>query len=235
MAIGHLPTGTKGVRLRSLLTARIADLVRVFSRTGTTASSGDSPVCRTTQAGVLNAVFVAVRTLRLRPVKRSDIPGRAWLQRCFRALSATLTCTTGSPRSAILSSSDDGVLSGVLVPIRAVRLTALERAGCAAALRIHVGVVVGQRAEKQVRGVHAGWVVAVMARRKAVRNRSVVQFPRHAVRELRATVLPELAVSLRVLGRRPQPAPIGLLHLRPEAVWDRNIAKVGHCFAVGGI
>jgi hypothetical protein len=100
--------------------------------------------------------------------------------------------------------------------------------------------------EKMVRS-HTRRIVAVVAHRQAIRDRSIRQMPRDAVR----VVAPPVPVQARanlpipelVPARCPYPATFGLMDLRPEPIgkWARPFAdacrptEVSHALAdVGG-
>ena len=92
-----------------------------------------------------------------------------------------------------------------------------------AALLSHVVEIVLLRAKKQMRRVHARWSIAFVQHEESVRNLTVGDHPRDAVRQVQSTVLtatdPELAVTVRVLRWYPQPTLVwrATLDLRPES------------------
>lgn len=89
--------------------------------------------------------------------------------------------------------------------------------GIAAALPDHIVAVVGLRPEEQVRGVHAGRVVATVENTLAVRDRAVDQLPRDTMRLARVALYGELAVAEPYhYAGGPQPTAIRLPDLRPK-------------------
>lgn len=74
-------------------------------------------------------------------------------------------------------------------------------------LRERVTHVVSVRADEQVGRVHAASVVAVVAHEHPRRNRSVLRFPRDAMRVERAAARPKLPISVRAFTCGPLPAP----------------------------
>lgn len=110
------------------------------------------------------------------------------------------------------------VAEGVRMPVRAMRFQPVVK-DCAS-LGHHVRDVLHVGAEKEVRGVHARRVVAAVQDVEAIRYRTTdVQFPRYAMRDASPSALsarPDSAVTLSVGCGRPQPARVGLVHLRRE-------------------
>lgn len=89
-------------------------------------------------------------------------------------------------------------------------------AGERAALQSHVRHVVSVGAEKQVIGAHALGVVAIVADEQPVRDGSVCQEPREAVRA--PVAASEMGCTVPLRGELPLPDPtmIALFDLRPE-------------------
>jgi hypothetical protein len=89
--------------------------------------------------------------------------------------------------------------------------------GRRATLYAHVAHVVGVCAQKEMRRIHAGSVVAVMENHDAIRNRSVRESPRHAMRTFELSTDLDGAISASSRGN-PNPALIGLIDFCPEAL-----------------
>ncbi len=92
------------------------------------------------------------------------------------------------------------------VPLWAMRSTRkVGRAFLKSALRTAVPHVVGIGAKPEMCGIAAGWVVAVVQAVKAIGNRAVMKFPRHAMCFVSRLTVTELAITLRVLLSGPRP------------------------------
>lgn len=80
-----------------------------------------------------------------------------------------------------------------------------------------VGHIVVMRPKEKMQRVHAAGIVAVMAGKQTLGDRSVGQLPGHSVRADMATIQPERAVTVAAAnGRCPLPTTIGLLDLAPK-------------------
>lgn len=150
--------------------------------------------------------------------------------RIARAIDGAPALATHSERLAVFL-APVGVLFGEFVAVRAVRLARVV----ASALRQHVLDVVHCRPGEQVVRPHARWIVATVQHVKAVRDWAEVEHPGIPVcsRSLprfgvRASDI-ELAVPARQLRSCPEPAPIALLNVAPEANlrWRRRSNHVG--------
>lgn len=97
------------------------------------------------------------------------------------------------------------------------------------ALSPHVAHVLGLRSKEEVRGIDTGWVIAVVANEEAIRDQTVVQFPRDSAGNDRSAIDSDLTVTVGVQAGRPQPArraehrmdrPV-LVDLHPKAFSER--------------
>jgi len=85
---------------------------------------------------------------------------------------------------------------------------------------LHIVGVIGARAQEQMRGVHAGRIIAAVKYAKAFGDCSISPFKGHGVRVTGVARQPKLAVAFRTLARNPDPAAIGvsaLINLSPES------------------
>lgn len=74
---------------------------------------------------------------------------------------------------------------------------------------VAVGVVVGLRPEEEVIGPDAGWVVAVVEDAETVRDRAVLELPRHAMCEHLLAIPPGERMTRPVLVGSVNPATVG--------------------------
>jgi hypothetical protein len=98
-------------------------------------------------------------------------------------------------------------------------------------LGLAVGGIFRPSAKEKVRGIHARAHVAMVQNAQAIGDRAVDQLPRYPVRALMAepTGTSKSSVPAGQRASRPQPAPIGLVDLWPEAFSDgRSVTGRGH-------
>lgn len=219
-SVGYLPPGSKGA-LGGVSALSASVLARACTAAAVLVTAPSALYQR-----VLGRVLVSLRTVRLVPVIRSGsfrhllgCGADAVCGSC--AFAAYAMCFAAHHAYA-------SVLRGVRVTLRTMRLGALCRTGCAATLPVHVGVVVRDGAEKQVLGIDASWVVAVVADEHPIRDGAVVQLPRHTMGELTPSFLTKIAVAEHMLPAGPQPARVGTLNFHPEASWIVVGAKECH-------
>jgi hypothetical protein len=114
--------------------------------------------------------------------------------------------------AASMISAWNQIIAAQRVSLRAVRFPLVGKAtllGC-------VQKVLPLGSDKQVRGIHAYPVVAVMADDATSRDRPVVQYPRKAVDDAIVPTDPETTIAVRARRTRPLPAAIGLPNLSPK-------------------
>ena len=77
--------------------------------------------------------------------------------------------------------------------------------------------VIALRPEKQMRGIDAGRVVALMKNRQTIRNWTMVNLPRHTMRANGCAVQPEQPIPESMAATRPFPAAVrNLVNIRHE-------------------
>lgn len=89
----------------------------------------------------------------------------------------------------------------------------------------HVAIVVRDRTEKQVDGVHALWVIAMMADAHAFWNWAEVHFPRNSMGTKGFAFDGKLAVPELFQAPNPIPAIFGLFDFGPKALFDRGFRR----------
>ena len=80
----------------------------------------------------------------------------------------------------------------------------------------HVAQVSGLCSQKQMRRVDTSRCVATVTNTQTGWNRSEGQFPRHTVGILNGFMHSDLSIPVSCQRSSPEPASVGLLHLRPE-------------------
>lgn len=143
----------------------------------------------------------------------------------LRAASDTLALAAEASGVAVLHAAKAGVFGGVFVPLRAMRLVAVDVRR--PAFGVGIQHILAVSPEEEVRGVHAAPVVAPMANAHAVkpfaaRNRAVHEYPRDAVRACHHAIELELAIAARVHAGLPLPATSPVSRLLPEPLCGRS-------------
>lgn len=115
----------------------------------------------------------------------------------------------------------------VCVTLGAMSLSGLVRTHRSdkSALSVAVRHVLGVRAEKQMVGSDAWWIVASVADLDGIGDLAIVDSPRHAMGALQPAVYTNDAVSVRRSAcRSPEPAVVCLLDLFPESFSESSHA-----------
>jgi len=86
--------------------------------------------------------------------------------------------------------------------------------------------VIGLRSEKQMVGIDARWVVALVAHTKTSWNRTSMEFPCQAMRFNSLSVVSEFAVAVARTAS-PDPARIGFFDALPERVFQPIWSMIG--------